>query len=52
LPDPVVATARDQFAEQLAGGALPSVRTIRRELRVGHPKATRIRAALAAETGT
>jgi hypothetical protein len=48
-PDPL-ATARDHFAEQLAAGTVPSVRAIRRELRVGHPKATRIRAALDGET--
>jgi hypothetical protein len=48
--DPVVATARDRFAETLAAGTVPSVRAIRKEMRVGHPKATRIRAALAEES--
>jgi len=40
--DPLIATARERF-----GGAVPSIRTLRRELRVGHPRAVRIRAALA-----
>lgn len=43
---PVVATARDRFAEVLASGSVPSVRAIRRELRVGHPRAVRVREAL------
>ena len=43
---PVIATARDRFAGVLATGALPSVRAIRRELRVGHPRAVRVRQAL------
>lgn len=43
---PVVATARDRYAEVLATGAVPSVRRIRRELRVGHPKAVAVRQAL------
>lgn len=47
-PDPV-ATARDRYAEQLAAGQVPSVRSIRREMRVGHPRAKAIRAALAAD---
>lgn len=48
---PVVATARDRFAEVLATGSLPSVRRIRRELRVGHPRAVAVRQALAGEAG-
>lgn len=44
---PMVATAREHFREVLATGALPSVRAIRRGLRVGHPRATAIKAALA-----
>src|SRR5690606_6175207 len=47
---PVVATARERFAETLATGGLPSVRALRRELRIGHPRAVRVRAALEAET--
>lgn len=46
-PDPLIPTARDRFAEVLAAGSLPSVRQLRRELRVGHPRASAIRAALA-----
>lgn len=42
-----VEAARDRFADVLAAGGLPSVRALRRELRVGHPKAVRVRAALA-----
>jgi uncharacterized protein DUF2637 len=45
--DPVIATARDRFAEVLAAGHVPSIRAIRKELRVGHPRAIRVRAALA-----
>lgn len=47
---PVIATARDRFAETLATGGLPSVRALRRELRIGHPRAVRVRGALEAET--
>ena len=46
----LIATARDRFAEVLATGGLPSIRALRRELRVGHPRAVRVRAALEAET--
>ncbi|WP_433138751.1 DUF2637 domain-containing protein [Actinomadura nitritigenes] len=46
---PVVATARDRFAEVLAAGSLPSVRRIRKELRVGHPRAVAVREALQGE---
>ncbi|MFI0354495.1 DUF2637 domain-containing protein [Actinomadura sp. 9N407] len=42
----LLATARDRFAEPLATGALPSVRALRRELRVGHPRAVAVRSAL------
>lgn len=56
VPDPdlapVVATARDRYAEVLASGALPSVRALRKELRIGHPRAVRVRAALEAESVT
>ncbi|WP_173390840.1 DUF2637 domain-containing protein [Actinomadura litoris] len=47
-PDPLVATARDRFGETLATGAMPSVRALRRELRIGYPRAVRVREALAA----
>ncbi|RAY13594.1 hypothetical protein DPM19_18115 [Actinomadura craniellae] len=45
--DPVIATACDRFAGVLATGGLPSVRALRQELRIGHPRAVRVRAALA-----
>lgn len=45
-PDPLIPTARERFAEVLATGSLPSVRQVRAELRVGHPRATAIREAL------
>ena len=44
--DPMVVTARERFAEVLAAGDVPSMRAICRELRVGHPKASAIHAAL------
>lgn len=48
----VVATARDRFAEVLATGRLPSVRQLRRELRIGHPKAKRVYIVLASEVAS
>lgn len=45
--DPVVPAARQHFAEDLASGDVPSVRRIMREMRVGHPKAARVKEALA-----
>jgi hypothetical protein len=48
----VIATARDRFAEVLATGGLPSVRQLRRELRIGHPKAKRVYIVLAAEAAS
>ncbi len=45
--DPLLSDARERFAEVLAAGVVPSVRAIRRELHVGHPRAVRIRGALA-----
>ncbi|MBA9002493.1 MULTISPECIES: DUF2637 domain-containing protein [Thermomonospora] len=44
--EPAVAKARDRFADLLAAGELPTLTAIRRELKVGHPRAVRIRAAL------
>jgi hypothetical protein len=46
---PVLESARERFARELAAGGLPSLAQIRGELRVGHPRAVRIRAALAEE---
>lgn len=39
---PLVATARDHFADVIAMGATPSIRTLRRELRIGYPKAAAV----------
>ena len=47
--DPMVATARDRFAEKLAAGSVPSLRALRRELRIGHPRAVRVLQALTAQ---
>ena len=47
-PDPLLATAREHFGQALAGGGTPSLRSIQRELHVGHPRARRIRDALTA----
>lgn len=44
--DPMIATARDRFGEVLAAGSVPSLRQLRRELRIGHPRAVRVREAL------
>lgn len=45
--DPVIVTARERFADVIAAGTAPSIRAIRRELHVGHPRAVRVRAVLA-----
>ncbi|OLT12217.1 hypothetical protein BJF79_22810 [Actinomadura sp. CNU-125] len=42
----VIATARDHFADMIAGGRTPSIRSIRQEIKVGHPRAQVIREAL------
>ncbi|MFG1879575.1 DUF2637 domain-containing protein [Sphaerisporangium sp. NPDC049003] len=47
LPDPDVLAAIELYANELDEGEIPSIRRIKRELRVGHPKASRIQAALA-----
>jgi Protein of unknown function (DUF2637) len=46
-PDPLVENARETFRDVLATGTVPSVRAIRRELHLGHPKAVAVRTALA-----
>lgn len=46
LADPLIATARDRFGDVLAAGSVPSLRQLRRELRIGHPRAVRVRQAL------
>lgn len=44
--DPVLSDARERFGEALSMGDVPSIRAIKRELRVGWQRATRIHAAL------
>jgi len=46
--DPLQVRAADTFAEQIAGGTVPSIRAIRSALRVGQPRAQQIRAYLVA----
>lgn len=46
-PKPYVLAAIEHYADELAEGRIPSIRRIKRERRVGHPKASRIHAALA-----
>jgi hypothetical protein len=41
-----LASARERFGEVLSQGDVPSVRQLRQALKVGHPRAVRIRAAL------
>lgn len=45
-PDPLIASARERFEELLATGKEPSIRAIRRELGIGHPRAKSVLAAL------
>ncbi len=47
-PDPLLSAARVHFAPVLTAGGTPSLRAIQQELKVGHPRAKRIRGALAA----
>jgi len=49
-PDPKLAEAREKFGDLLEAGKLPSVRAIRRGLRVGHPRAREILSTLAEST--
>jgi Protein of unknown function (DUF2637) len=49
--DPLQETAAEVFAEQLAAGQVPSIRTIRAQLHVGQPRAQRLRDYLAAGVG-
>lgn len=46
--DPLLIQAADEFADDLAAGQFPSIRTIRARLRVGQPRAQQIRAYLSA----
>jgi hypothetical protein len=49
--DPLQERAAEVFAEQLAAARIPSVRAIRAQLRVGQPRAQRLRNYLAAASG-
>ncbi|MFI0351324.1 DUF2637 domain-containing protein [Actinomadura sp. 9N407] len=46
-PDPMVEHARERFSDLLSNGRLPSLRALKRELHLGHDRATRIQATLA-----
>lgn len=50
--DPLLEQAAELFAEQLAADRVPSVRAIRAQLRVGQPRAQRLRDCLATEAGS
>ncbi|RKS76491.1 uncharacterized protein DUF2637 [Actinomadura pelletieri DSM 43383] len=41
-----VATARERFADDLAAGRVPSIRAIRRQCKVGYPRAVQVHEAL------
>lgn len=47
VPDPLHAQAAEEFAADVAGGRMPSIRTIRARLHVGQPRAQLVRAYLA-----
>jgi uncharacterized protein DUF2637 len=47
VPDALQAQAAEEFADHVAGGRMPSIRTIRARLHVGQPRAQRVRAYLA-----
>jgi hypothetical protein len=46
--DPLRAQAAEVFADDVAAGRVPSIRTIRSRLRVGQPRAQQVRAYLTA----
>jgi hypothetical protein len=50
--DPLLDRAAVVFAAELAADRVPSIRAIRTELRVGQPRAQRLREYLAAAAGT
>ncbi|MET8142723.1 DUF2637 domain-containing protein [Sphaerisporangium sp. NPDC005288] len=52
IHDPDVRAAIALYTDELSNGEIPSIRRIKRDLRVGHPKATRIYTALAQPTNT
>jgi hypothetical protein len=49
--DPLHVMATEEFAGEVAAGAVPSIRAIRARLHVGQPRAQRVRAHLAAIAG-
>jgi hypothetical protein len=50
VPDTLQVQAAEEFADDIAGGCMPSIRTIRARLRVGQPRAQMVRAYLATLT--
>jgi hypothetical protein len=50
--EPEIAAAAERYADDLADGRVPSIRQLKRELHVGHPRAFRIHHALAAQPAT
>jgi hypothetical protein len=50
VPDPLQAQAAEEFADDVANGHMPSIRTIRARLHVGQPRAQLVRAYLATLT--
>ena len=48
VPDTLQARAAEEFADDVAGGRMPSIRAIRARLHVGQPRAQVVRAYLAA----
>lgn len=47
-PGPEQVRAAREFAEEIARGAVPSIRRIKKQLRIGQPKASQVRAYLSA----
>ncbi|WP_329249547.1 DUF2637 domain-containing protein [Actinoallomurus sp. NBC_01490] len=45
-PDPYEARAAEEFAEELGRGEVPSIRTIKRRMKIGQPRARQVRAYL------
>jgi hypothetical protein len=50
--DPLRVRAAEVFADQIAAGAIPTIRAIRTALRIGQPRAQRIQAYLASDSRT
>jgi Protein of unknown function (DUF2637) len=51
VPDTLQVRAAEEFADDVAGGRMPSIRAIRATLRVGQPRAQLVRAYLATLAG-